>query len=62
MNESSYYTVASPHARAAAEHGYELVVAEDLCSGASIDMHAFSFMPILPRLARITSSGAISLQ
>ena len=49
-------------ARAAAEHGYELVIAEDLCSGASTDMHTFSFKHILPRLARITSSEAITLQ
>ncbi len=49
-------------ARAAAEHGYELVIAEDLCSGASTDMHTFSFKHILPRLARIASSEAITLQ
>jgi nicotinamidase-related amidase len=49
-------------ARAAAEHGYELVVAEDLCSGASTEMHAFSFKHILPQLARIASSEAITLQ
>ena len=48
-------------ARSAAEHGYELVVPEDLCSGMSAEVHAFSFKHILPRLARITSSEAISL-
>jgi nicotinamidase-related amidase len=48
-------------ARSAAEHGYELVIAEDLCSAMSVEMHAFSFKHILPRLARITSSEAISL-
>jgi nicotinamidase-related amidase len=48
-------------ARSAAEHGYELVIPEDLCSGTSAEMHAFSFKHILPRLARITSSGAIEL-
>jgi nicotinamidase-related amidase len=48
-------------ARSAVEHGYELVIPEDLCSGASVEMHAFSFKHILPRLARITSSEAISL-
>jgi nicotinamidase-related amidase len=48
-------------ARSAAEHGYELVIAEDLCSGASAEMHAFSFQKILPRLARITSAESISL-
>ncbi len=48
-------------ARSAAEHGYELVVAEDLCSASSAEMHAFSFKHILPRLARITTSEAITL-
>jgi hypothetical protein len=32
-----------------------------LCSGASAEMHAFSFKYILPRLARITTSEAITL-
>jgi nicotinamidase-related amidase len=48
-------------ARSAAEHGYELVIPEDLCSSSSDDMHAFSFTHILPRLARVTQSDAISL-
>jgi nicotinamidase-related amidase len=48
-------------ARNAVEHGYELVIPEDLCSAMSVEMHAFSFKHILPRLARITSSEAISL-
>jgi nicotinamidase-related amidase len=48
-------------ARSAAEHGYELVIAEDLCSSASAEMHAFSIEKILPRLARVTSSEAIAL-
>jgi nicotinamidase-related amidase len=47
-------------ARSAAEHGYELVIPEDLCSGASGEMHAFSFKHILPRLARITNSDEIT--
>lgn len=48
-------------ARDAAERGYELVVAEDLCSSLSAEMHAFSFKHILPRLARITESEKIRL-
>ncbi len=47
-------------ARSAAEHGYELVVAEDLCSASTAEMHVFSFKHILPRLARITTSEAIT--
>jgi len=48
-------------ARSAAEHGYELVVAEDLCSGGSAEMHAFSFAHILPRLARVTASDTLAI-
>lgn len=48
-------------ARSAFEHGYELVIPEDLCSSASVEMHEFSFKHILPRLARITTSEAITL-
>jgi nicotinamidase-related amidase len=48
-------------ARSAAEHAYELVIAEDLCSSANGEMHAFSIEKILPRLARVTSSEAITL-
>jgi nicotinamidase-related amidase len=46
-------------ARSAAEHGYELVIPEDLCSSTSAEMHAFSVKYILPRLARITTSDKI---
>jgi nicotinamidase-related amidase len=49
-------------ARSAAEHGYELVVAEDLCSALDADMHAFSFGHILPRLARVVSSEGVALR
>ena len=49
-------------ARSAAEHGYELVIPEDLCSTFSAEMHAFSFTHILPRLARVTQSEAIVLR
>ena len=48
-------------ARAAAEHGYALVVAEDLCSASSAEMHAFSFAHILPRIARISNSDALAI-
>lgn len=48
-------------ARSAAEHGYELVIPEDLCSCVSAATHAFSFEHIFPRIARVTSSGDITL-
>jgi nicotinamidase-related amidase len=49
-------------ARSAAEHGYELVIPEDLCSSSGAEMHSFSFKHILPRLARITTSDKITLE
>lgn len=49
-------------ARSAAEHGYELVIPEDLCSSTSSEVHAFSFKHILPRLARITTSEVITFE
>ena len=48
-------------ARNAWELGYELVIAEDLCSSSSAEMHAFSLQHILPRIARVTSAAAITL-
>ncbi len=39
-------------ARAAWEHGYELVIAEDVCSAQNTEMHRFAFEHIFPRLAR----------
>jgi nicotinamidase-related amidase len=47
-------------ARSAAEHGYELIIPEDLCSCRSAESHAFSFQQVFPRLARVTTSDAIT--
>jgi nicotinamidase-related amidase len=49
-------------ARSAAEHGYELVIPEDLCSTTNAEAHAGSFKYIFPRLARVTTSEAIKLE
>ena len=49
-------------ARSAWEHGYELVICEDLCADSSAETHAFSFKHIFPRLARIATSEAITLE
>ncbi len=49
-------------ARSAWEHGYELVICEDLCGDVSAETHAFSFKHIFPRLARLASSEAITLE
>ena len=49
-------------ARSAWEHGYELIICEDLCADLSAETHASSFKHIFPRLARIASSEAITLE
>jgi nicotinamidase-related amidase len=49
-------------ARSAWEHGYELVLCEDLCSDLNAETHAFSFKHIFPRLARVANSQAITLE
>jgi nicotinamidase-related amidase len=49
-------------ARSAWEHGYELVICEDLCADLSAETHAFSFKNIFPRLARVVRSDAITLE
>lgn len=49
-------------ARAAHEHGYAVVLAEDACTGRAADMHAFAFKRIFPLLARVTKTDDIALQ
>lgn len=49
-------------ARSAYEHGYELVICEDLCTDLKAETHASSFKHIFPRLARIAGSEAIALE
>lgn len=46
-------------ARNAWEHGYELVIAEDMCSTYSNEMHQFACDNIFPRLARVRSTNEI---
>jgi nicotinamidase-related amidase len=48
-------------ARSAYEHGYELVICEDLCADLKAETHASSFKHIFPRLACIATSEAITL-
>ncbi|HDL8052586.1 TPA: hydrolase [Yersinia enterocolitica] len=46
-------------ARAAWEHGYELVIAEDGCSTASTEMQQFAVEKIFPRISRVRNSTEI---
>ena len=49
-------------ARSAYEHGYELVICEDLCADLNAETHACSFKHIFPRLACIAGSEAVTLE
>jgi nicotinamidase-related amidase len=46
--------------RAAWEHGYDVVVPEDVCATMSAEMHEFAFQHIFPRIARVTKSADIA--
>ncbi|AXW88130.1 hydrolase [Lonsdalea britannica] len=46
-------------ARSAWEHGYNLVIAEDLCSAGSAEQHQSSMTHIFPRIARVRNSADI---
>ena len=48
-------------ARQAYEHGYAVVVAEDLCAGVAADLHEMAFRHIFPRIARVTKAAEINL-
>lgn len=47
-------------ARNAWEHGYNLVIAEDLCSAGSAEQHQSSMTHIFPRIARVRNSAEIA--
>jgi nicotinamidase-related amidase len=49
-------------ARAAHEHGYAVVLAEDAATTFTDEMHAFAFEHIFPRLGRVAKSHEIELQ
>lgn len=46
-------------ARQAWEHGYALILAEDVTSGQSTEMHDFAIKNILPRISRISNAASI---
>jgi nicotinamidase-related amidase len=49
-------------ARAGWEHGYDLVIAEDLCAGPSDEAHKFAVTTIFPRISTVIQSDNIQLQ
>jgi nicotinamidase-related amidase len=49
-------------ARAAHEHGYAVVLAEDAATTFTDEMHAFAFEQIFPRIGRVAKSHEIELQ
>ena len=48
-------------ARAAHEHGYAVVLAEDAATSLSAEMHAFAFDHIFPHLGRVAKADEIEL-
>jgi len=48
-------------ARAAHEHGYGVVLAEDATASLSAEMHAFAFEQIFPMLGRVAKADEIEL-
>jgi nicotinamidase-related amidase len=46
-------------ARFAWEYGFELVIAEDVCSGQSAEIHQFAFDHIFPRISRVSNTSDI---
>ena len=48
-------------ARAAHEHGYAVVLAEDAATTFSAEMHAFAFEHIFPHLGRVAKADEIEL-
>ena len=46
-------------ARDAWQHGYQVVIAEDMCSSMGPGLHEFAIEKILPRLGRIRRTGDI---
>jgi nicotinamidase-related amidase len=48
-------------ARAAHEHGYAVVILEDLCASVSAEAHAFALTTVFPRLARVRKSAEVEL-
>jgi nicotinamidase-related amidase len=49
-------------ARAAHEHGYGVVLAEDAAASISAEMHAFAFGQIFPLLGRVAKADEIRLE
>jgi nicotinamidase-related amidase len=48
-------------ARAAHEHGYAVVLAEDAATSLSAEMHAFAFEHVFPHLGRVAKAAEIEL-
>ena len=46
-------------ARSAWEHGYAVILAEDVCSSPSAELHAMAVAHVFPRIARVVQSDTI---
>jgi nicotinamidase-related amidase len=48
-------------ARSAWEHGYDVVLAEDACTSAAAEAHAFAVKTIFPRISRVVTVADVTL-
>ena len=48
-------------ARSAWEHGYAVILAEDICTSPSAELHDMAVAHVLPRIARVVQSEEIGL-
>jgi nicotinamidase-related amidase len=49
-------------ARSAWEHGYDVIVAEDVCTSRAAALHDFAIQHILPRIARVRDAAQLSFE
>jgi nicotinamidase-related amidase len=49
-------------ARSAWEHGYDVIVAEDVCTSRAAELHDFAIRHILPRIARVRAAAQIDFE
>ena len=48
-------------ARSAHEHGYDVVIVEDICATHTNELHEFAFRHIFPRIARVAKCADLTL-
>lgn len=49
-------------ARSAWEHGYDIVIVEDVCASASPELHEFAIENVFPRISRVAQSRDLRIK